>query len=204
MSGALLAAGGLGLGSALIGSRASSRAASAAAAATDRATQAQQEMYGQTRTDLAPFREAGTGVLPTLVQQVGTSFQESPGYRFAFDEGVRAVDSAAAARGMLNSGARLRALTQYGQGVANQEYGNWFNRLQGLAGMGQNAAAMTGSAGANAASGIGNAQIAGGQAQAAGIVGGANALLGGLNQGLGLWALMNRPAAVTPGRPAGG
>lgn len=193
----------VGLGSSLLGASASRRAASAAAGAADRATEAQQAMYDQTRTDLAPFREAGAGALPTLVQQVGTGFQESPGYRFAFDEGVRAVDSAAAARGMLGSGARLRALTQYGQGVANQEYGNWYARLAGLAGMGQNAAAQTGSAGANAASGIGQAQIAGGQAQAAGIVGGTSAALQGVNQGLGLWALMNRPAAVTPPRPAG-
>ena len=181
----------LGLGSSLIGSRASRSAANTAAAAADRASEAQLEMFQQNRDDLAPFREAGVRGLTRFEGELGPSFEESPGYQFAFNEGARAIDQGASARGMLNSGARLRELTRFGQGVANQEYGTYMNRLASLAGIGQNATGTTASLGANAAGAAGNATMAGGQAQAAGGVNATNALLGGINQGVGLYGRMN-------------
>lgn len=149
------------------------------------------EMFQQNRADLAPFREAGLRGLGQYEAALGPSFQQSPGYQFAFDEGVNAVDRAASARGMLNSGARLRELTRFGQGMANQEYGNYMNRLAALAGIGQSATGQTAALGANAANNASALQMAGGQAQAAGQVNSANAMLGGLNQGFGLYSLMN-------------
>lgn len=203
----------LGLGTALIGSNASKKAADTASAASDRAADATLAANRESldflregrdigRADLAPYRDAGLTDYNTLRGQVGTSFQESPGYQFMFDEGVRAIDRGASARGMLNSGSRLQALTRYGQGMANQEYGNWLSRLQSLAGVGQTAtgqsASLASGAGAQGSSliqGAGNNVASliqqGGQAQAQGLVNSASATLGGVNQGVGLMSLMN-------------
>ena len=57
------------------------------------------------------------------------AFQAGPGYGFAMDQGLQALQRSAAAGGMLASGNTLTAATQYGQGLANQEYGNWLGRL---------------------------------------------------------------------------
>lgn len=61
------------------------------------------------------------------------SFQTSPCYQFAFDQGQAASDQSAIARGNLNSGATLKDLNTYGQGVANQEYQQYLANLGGLA-----------------------------------------------------------------------
>ncbi|GEC33560.1 hypothetical protein N181_25275 [Sinorhizobium fredii USDA 205] len=67
------------------------------------------------------------------------AFQAGPGYDFAMDQGTQAALRGASAAGMLNSGNTLTALTQYGQGLANQEYGSWLDRLQGLSSQGLSA-----------------------------------------------------------------
>lgn len=103
-------------------------------------------------------------------------FQESPGYKFAFDQGTDAVNALAGARGGLNSGRTMQDLNTFGQGIANQEYGNWWNRLSGLAGSGQNAAANQGTAMGNAAAGVSQAYGNIGNAQSAGAIGVSNAL----------------------------
>lgn len=98
-----------------------------------------------------PYFNAGTGALNQLTNALGlngaegnqnalSAFTASPGYQFQLQQGVNALDRSAAARGNLYSGAQGRALTEYGQGVANQEFGNYLNRLAGVAGAGQGAA----------------------------------------------------------------
>lgn len=57
------------------------------------------------------------------------AFQAGPGYQFQMDQGLQAVNRSASAAGMLPSGNTLAAATQFGQGLANQEYGNWLGRL---------------------------------------------------------------------------
>jgi hypothetical protein len=167
----------VGIGSALIGSNATKKAANTAA-------QAAQQAQAVTREDLAPWRDTGSWALGQLRGELGSGFQLSPGYDFAMSEGVRAIDRGASARGLLGSGARLRELTRYGQGLANQEYGSYLNRLAALAGLGQTAATNTAQMG-------GQALMQGGLAQAQGGINSANAILGGANAGLGLYALMN-------------
>jgi hypothetical protein len=56
-------------------------------------------------------------------------FQADPGYQFMMDEGVKARNAAASAGGYLNSPRLLQELQTYGQGVGNQEFGNYRNRL---------------------------------------------------------------------------
>ncbi len=68
------------------------------------------------------------------------AFQASPGYQFSLDQGTQAALRGASAAGMLNSGNTLTALSQYGTGLANQEYGSWLDRLNGLSGQGLSAA----------------------------------------------------------------
>jgi len=68
------------------------------------------------------------------------AFQAGPGYQFSLDQGTQAALRGASAAGMLNSGNTLTALSQYGTGLANQEYGSWLDRLNGLSGQGLNAA----------------------------------------------------------------
>lgn len=55
---------------------------------------------------------------------------QDPGYGFRMSEGLKALDSQAAARGGLISGAALKASQRYGQDLASQEYQNAFNRYQ--------------------------------------------------------------------------
>jgi hypothetical protein len=98
-----------------------------------------------------PYNEAGLNGLDMLQNALGlngargntaatNAFQTSPGYQFQLDQGIGALDRSAAANGMLASGNQLAALTQYGQGLANQEYGNWTSQLGSLSQLGLSAA----------------------------------------------------------------
>ena len=56
----------------------------------------------------------------------------SPGFQFRLDEGRKALERSAAARGVLRSGGTLKDILGWGQNFASQEYGNVFDRaLQG-------------------------------------------------------------------------
>lgn len=57
-----------------------------------------------------------------------------PSYKWRFDQGLEGVNRGAAASGMLNSGNRLAALSDYGQNTASTEYSNQYNRLAQLSG----------------------------------------------------------------------
>lgn len=66
-------------------------------------------------------------------------FRASPGYQWAYDQGQRAVNNAFAARGGLNSGARVKAAMTYGQGLADQDFNSYLNNLFRSAGLGYSA-----------------------------------------------------------------
>lgn len=112
-------------------------------------------------------------------------FRATPGYQFRVNEGVNALDASAASGGGLFSGASAKALTEFGQNIGAQEYGNYINRLTGMASSGQNAAGQQAAAGQNFATGMSNAYGAMGNAQAAGAMGMANAVNSGVNNWLG-------------------
>lgn len=127
------------------------------------------------RRDLAPYTIGGT--------TQGTSepyggFETSPGYQFRLDEGIKAIQRSAAARGALSSGATMKSLNNYAQGQASGEYNNYVNSLMNLAGIGSGATSGTASAGAQAAGGIANAYTNAGNAQAAGAINTGNAING--------------------------
>jgi hypothetical protein len=109
-------------------------------------------------------------------------FQETPGYQFQVQQGTQGVLNSLSALGMKNSGKALKSLDTFTQGVANQEYGNWLNRIAGVAGMGQSQTNATNALSQNAATNIGQTYQDQGQARASGYVGAANAWSNGLNQ----------------------
>lgn len=111
------------------------------------------------------------GLLSTEEMQAARDrFQETPGYQFRFDEGIRALDRSASATGRLRGGGYTRELTRYGQGVASGEFENYANRLAGIAGMGQGATTTTGTLGVQTGANIGNTLTAGAQNQGAAIM----------------------------------
>lgn len=112
-------------------------------------------------------------------------FQKTPGYEFELSEGLGAVNALAGARGGLNSGRTMQALQERGQGIANQGYNNYLNRLTGMSDTGLSAASLNANAGQSAASGVSNALSGIGNAQSAGAIGVGNAWTGALQNTLG-------------------
>jgi len=208
-----------------MGASAAKSAARTQAAAADRAMAQEREMYDISRGDLAPYRETGYTALrdigermPLFTSQFGPEQMEQyldPSMEFRRRLGEQSTARLANVGGGALSGNTLRALTDYGQGLASTEYGNAFERFQNertniyntlanIAGMGQGAV-NTGVKAAQDTAG----QITGlttGQAAAlgAGQVGAANAI-GGAAQNVGnmayLQSLMRQPAVTPTGVP---
>jgi hypothetical protein len=59
-------------------------------------------------------------------------FQTGPGYGFAMDQGLQQLERRASSRGALGGGGLTADSIGYAQGLANQEYGSYLDRLQGL------------------------------------------------------------------------
>lgn len=53
-----------------------------------------------------------------------------PGYKFRLDQGLGAIQSSAAAKGLLGSSATLQGINDYAQNAASQEFGNAYGRFQ--------------------------------------------------------------------------
>lgn len=112
-------------------------------------------------------------------------YQGSTGYQFRFDQGADAVTQNAAARGLLNSGATLKGLTEYGQNFASNEFQNYLAALGGAQATGLSAAYNVASQGASA--GAQSAQYT--RQGASDMTAGLGSALGGLSN----W--MTRPTA---------
>lgn len=126
------------------------------------------EFYGQGVGFQQPYMQAGAGATNQLAalyapggeymrQPTLEELQMDPGYAFRFQQGQRALESGAAARGGLLSGATGKALARYGQEAGSQEYQNAYarfmaNRAQAAQGL-QNLAG-TGAGAAQVASGL--------------------------------------------------
>lgn len=169
--------------------------------------------YNYTQNSDGTYSINGTDSSNILQQKYGnftapTAEQaaQTPGYQFTQQQGLKAVQTSAAARGLGTSGAALKGASSYATGLADSTYNDVYNRalqtynanantfntnynvaannvnrLQGIVGNGQNAAATTGSLGAATANSIGNTLMSSANASAAGTVGTANALSGAMN-----------------------
>jgi hypothetical protein len=203
-----------------MGAEASKSAARTQAAAADRAMQNEREMYDLAREDLAPYRETGYTALkdiesikPFLTAQFGPDQFEQyldPSMEFRRKLGEQSTARMANVGGGALSGNTLRALTDYGQGLASTEYGNAFNRFQdertniyntlaNIAGMGQGAVNTGVNRGQSFAGQMTGLTTGQGAALAGGQIGAANAM-GGAVQNMGNMAYLNsmmRPPAQT-------
>lgn len=119
-------------------------------------------------------------------------FQATPSYEFRMNSGLDALNSSAAARGSLNSGATLKALEDYRNNLSASEYDSYISRLGSMASSGQAAAGNAANASANYASGAGQAYGNMGNAQAAGYIGQANAWNTGIGNAIGTWNYQNQ------------
>ena len=189
----------------IIGANAAGDAADTQSAAARYAADLAAAQGARTRADLTPFRTAGEGALNALVPRLASltspitfdqaTLEATPGYQFTRDQGLKAVQSSAASRGLGVSGAALKGASRYATGLADSTYNtrfgqelssrqNAYNMLKGVADLGENAAAQTGSLGQAATTAQTNALTSGAAASAAGDVGAANALTNALNGGV--------------------
>lgn len=133
----------------------------------------QRGVYDQSRADQMPWVQDGRTSLGDMMRmlQPGYEMQADPGFQFRMAEGQKALERSAAARGGLMSGGFAKSLTKYGQGLASEEFGNRFNRLRDIAGMGLNSAQNLGGLGQNYANSMSSLHGAIGNAKAAGLMG---------------------------------
>lgn len=164
----------------------------AAEKAADSAIATQRASAAQARADLAPWTAAGANALapqqallglqgPEAAAGAMANFTASPGYQYALDQGVRAVQGSAAAGGMLHSGATLKAIQDRGMQLASQDFGTYYNRLAALANTGQASAAGQAASATQAGAGIAQTQMAEGQAVGNMYAGVASSIGGGVN-----------------------
>lgn len=185
----------------LIGKSGSKNAAAAQQQASAAAVAEQRRQFDLTRQDQMPWMDAGRGALDRLTTAStgdNSNFFASPDYNFRRAEGQRGMEQSAAARGGAFSGNALKALSEFNQNIAAGEYGDWWNRQAGLAGVGQAATNQVGQLGAQSANNIGQLQLAAGDARASGIIGSANATNQGINNALNAWMMTRQPYNPDP------
>lgn len=178
-------------GTNIFGDNSTDKAIKAQTDSANLANQTQKYIFDQTRSDQEPWRQSGMRALAGLENKdfqrdfTMNDYQQDPGYQFRLDEGNKAINAAAAARGLGNSGATMKALARYGQDYASNEYQNAynrfnadrdrrFNRFSSLAGIGQTANSQIGQAGANYGNNVSSNQIGLGNGIAAANIGQAN------------------------------
>lgn len=200
----------------------SSNAAGAQTDAANASIAANQQQQGITRSDLLPYNMAGQGALSRLTRMTGAdggpvpimptvpdikmdqaTLEQTPGYQFNLEQGLKAVQNSAAARGLGVSGAAMKGAATYATGLADSTYQNQFNnavvnsqnkfqnettnqtndynRLMGLATLGESSGAQTGALGTQVASNIGNSLTGVGNANAAASMATANSISSGAN-----------------------
>lgn len=74
-------------------------------------------------------------------------FKDSSGYGFVRDQGIDAINSNDASRGLLGSGSALKAITGYSSNLAKSFLDSYLNNLTGLADQGNKAGGILASAG---------------------------------------------------------
>lgn len=196
MSFVAVAIGGSALVSGGLGYLGATKAADTQAQAASNALDFQKQAFGTTQANYKPYLDAGSQATYSLGKLLGTGpngqqgtpdysgFYNSPDYAFAQQQGELGIERGANARGINLSGGTLKDLSSFNSGLATQQYGNYYNRLMGLAQLGGNAAAAAGGNATSASGQIGNTTQAVGQAQASGIVGGTNAITGAIGSGV--------------------
>lgn len=198
------------IGSAVVGGIASNVATNAQSHAAETAQGIQEANLASVTQQEQPFITAGTNALAALQSGLGiggsnatgvgslnapftaAQYQQSPGYQFQLQQGEQALLDQRSAIGGVSGGNTLKALTQYGQGLANtdyqQAYNNYvaqqqqqYNMLSGLSNQGLSATNALAGVSTGTANNVAGLQTQIGNAQAAGVAGTSNAVTGALN-----------------------
>lgn len=133
--------------------------ANAQAQASAMATEEQRRQFDLSRQDQMPFLEAGYDALRRQQQALQgdfSAFERSPDYAYALQQGLQSQERGAAARGGFMGGGADADRIALAQGLASQNFGNYWNRLAGRAGQGQSSAQNLAGYGAQMAGNIGN------------------------------------------------
>lgn len=173
------------LGSGALGLFGSMKSADAIKDAGAASNALQKSMFDTIRADQAPYRQAGVSALGQIQSLLKdpSSITQQPDYQFGLNQGTRALDNSAAARGGLYSGQQLKASQRFGQDYAGTKLNESYNRLASIAGIGQQANSQSANAGMNYANQAGNTLQGMGNATGSAYVGGVNAV----NNALGGW-----------------
>ncbi len=107
-----------------------------------------------------------------------SQFYESPDYQFALEQGTRGTEQSLARRGLTGSGAEMKALSRFNQGLASQQFNNYKNSLAALAGIGQTTTAQGANMGTQVAANVGAGQRAAGDARASSYLNAGSAVSG--------------------------
>jgi len=168
MSWAMVAGAAITVVGGVISSKQANKGNKAAAAGQQASIDEQRREYDHSRQDQLPWLQAGQDALgrqQAFLNGDMSGFENSPDYKFALDQGLKLSDRSAAARGSLFSGGHSADLMQLGQGLAQQNANDYWNKLAGRAGQGMTTAQNLGGLGANMATNIGNAYANIGQAR---------------------------------------
>lgn len=191
------------VGAAVVGGviqgQAAKSAAKTSAGAADRASQLQYEQFQETKEMLQPWEQGGlkayqlqqdyTGANGADAQKAAyANYAESPGVQWAREQGMKGIAADSSMTGV-GGGTRLKAISDYNQGLAMQDFSNQFNRLGAVTGVGANAASSLAGAGSSAAQGQAQTTMAAGNARAQGTIGRANAFSSGISNVANVYAM---------------
>jgi len=131
-------------------------AINATVGAGDEAVRRLDAANADTQGAYSPYAQAGVNALWNLTNG---NFQADPGYQFRLNQGTSAIEASRAASGGLFSGATGKALGEYGQNFASNEYGNWWDRQSGLADRGMSATGAMADSRGRTASAVGGVRM---------------------------------------------
>lgn len=142
----MLLSGAISAGASIFGAMEQSKAQDKALASQEKSTASQlalqKEIFETNKAGAEPWITAGKEALGTLSTKIKDgSFDlskygmgdliQDPGYQFRVEQGQKALERSAGARGKLFSGNQIAAGVQLGQEMGSQEFGNAFARTVG-------------------------------------------------------------------------
>jgi hypothetical protein len=156
----------------------------------------QEDQFKYQKSLLEPYRARGESALNRLAGVMGLDGQPAqpqqlldmdPGYAFRLGEGMKALERVQAARGNMLSGGAIKAGQRYAQDFASGEYGNAYNRLANIAGLGQTVGGQLGSAAQQFGQTAGETMSQGANALAAGRINRTSGYMGGVGGAVGAY-----------------
>ena len=159
-------------------SKAGKKGAAGQQAAAAAATEEERRQFDLARQDQQPFLQAGYDSVNAQNAALGgdfSAFEKSPDYAYTFDQSMKGLDRSAAAGGGFMGGGADADRVALGQGLASQNFGQWWNRHAGRAGQAQSGATNLGALGAGMAGRIGDNLMSGANARASSYANSANA-----------------------------